>query len=84
VSWADASGVLSAIEVATKASKVANKKALIVLFMELKSFMQLIDRKIKITKINNRSNPEMLSFSQSFKSPSHSKNNNSCHETVTE
>ena len=45
--------------------------------------MQLVDGKIKITKINGRSNPEMLSFSQLFKTPSHSKNINPCHETVT-
>jgi hypothetical protein len=51
--------------------------------MELKSFMQLDDGKIKITKINSRSNPEMLSFSQSFKAPSHSKELKPCHETVT-
>jgi hypothetical protein len=64
VSWAEASGVLSAIDVATNANKVADRNALICLFMDLKSFMQLVDRRIKITKINSRSNPEMLSFSQ--------------------
>jgi hypothetical protein len=75
--------VLSAIEVATKANKMAEMTALICLFMELKSFMQLVDRKIKISRKNSRSNPEMPSFSQSFKDPSNSKNLNPCHETVT-
>jgi hypothetical protein len=51
--------------------------------MELKSFMQLVGRKIKITKTNSRSNPEMLGFSQSIKDPSDSKKLKLWHGTVT-
>ena len=43
----------------------------------------MVDRKIKISKMNSRSNSEMFSFSQSLKAPSNSKNLNPFHETVT-
>ena len=75
--------MLSAIEVEAKANKTVARIALICLSIELKSFLQLVNRKIKITKIISRSNPEILSFSHSFKAPSYSKELKPCHETVT-